>query len=101
MTTRSKPADAQTEPGTDGPPLAGLDAAIFKDVQVDLEAKLGQVTLSIATLMGLRPGAVLELDARLNDLVELRLNQAVVARGEIVAVDDHFGVRITEIAKAT
>lgn len=81
--------------------MLGMDAAIFRDVQVDLEAKLGQVTLSIATLMALRPGAVLELDAKLNDLVELRLNQAIVARGEVVAVDDHFGVRITEIAKPT
>ena len=101
MTTRSKSPGPESEPGGDSPFLTGLDSAIFKDVQVDLEAKLGQVTLSIATLMSLRPGAVLDLDAKLNDLVDLRLNQSVIARGEIVAVDDHFGVRIVEIAKAT
>ena len=101
MSTRSKSQAPEPEAGGDHSSLTGLDSAIFKDVQVDLEVKLGQVTLSIATLMGLRPGEVLELDARLNDLVELRLNQSIVARGEIVAVDDRFGVRIVEIAKAT
>ena len=42
----------------------------------------------------------MKLEARLNDLVELRLNDTVVARGEIVAVGDNFGVRIIDVAEA-
>jgi flagellar motor switch protein FliN/FliY len=81
-----------------GPALVSLDSALFQDVQVSLEAKLGEVTMTIAELLALKAGSVLQLERGLNDLVEIRLNQSVVARGEIVAVDDNFGVRIVEIA---
>ncbi len=82
------------------PPLVSMDAAIFQDVAVALQARLGQTSLSVADLLALRAGSVVKLDLKMNDLIELRLNQSLVARGEIVAVDDHFGVRIVEIASA-
>jgi flagellar motor switch protein FliN/FliY len=53
----------------------------------------------IETLLALRAGSIVKLDLKVNDLIDLRLNNALVARGEIVAVDDHFGVRIVEIAQ--
>lgn len=83
------------------PALSPLDASVFKDIQVELDASLGRAVLSVATLSDLAAGSVVTLDAKINDLVELRLNGAVVARGEIVAVDDHFAVRIVEIAAVT
>jgi flagellar motor switch protein FliN len=61
---------------------------------------LGTASLSVADLMELKVGSVVELDNRLNDLVDLKLNGAVVARGELVAVEDHFAVRIVEIVPA-
>lgn len=79
-------------------PIVSMDAAIFQDVNVSLLARLGQVTLSVADLLALKSGSVVKLDLKMNDLIELRLNQSLVARGEIVAVDDNFGVRIVEIA---
>src|SRR4051812_47859428 len=91
------PIDAPT--AASGPPLVSLDAAIFKDVQVALQARLGDASISVADLLALKAGSVVSLEARLTDLVDLHLNGAVVARGEIVAVDDHFGVRIVEIAE--
>ena len=87
-------------PAAKGPPLVSLDSAIFRDVKVTLEAKLGEVTLSVEELLALKSGEVVKLDARLNDLVELRLNKGLVARGEIVAVEDQFGVRIVEILQS-
>ena len=90
---------SQAQPSRGGEPLVALDAALFKDVQVELKARLGLVTVSVDTLLGLKSGSVLKLDAKLNDLVELRLNDAVVALGEIVAVGDHFGLRIVDVAK--
>lgn len=81
-------------------PLLSLDSAIFKDVAVELSAKLGRATLSVEELLGLHAGSVVKLDVKINDLVELRLNDSLVARGEIVAVGGNFGVRITEIGPA-
>jgi flagellar motor switch protein FliN/FliY len=107
MKSRSQPeaspdAAQTTKPDTShakGPNLVSLDAAIFKDVKVELQAKLGRVTLSVEDVLALKSGAVVKLEARMNDLIELRLNDSLVARGEIVAVDDNFGVRIVEIAQ--
>jgi flagellar motor switch protein FliN/FliY len=84
-----------------GAPLVALDAAIFKDVNVALKVRLGEFTITIEDLLALKAGSVVTLDAKLNDLVELRLNDSVVARGEIVAVGDNFGVRIVDVATAT
>ena len=76
-----------------------MDAAILRDVPVQLQATLGEASMVIETLLALRAGSIVKLDLKVNDLIDLRLNNALVARGEIVAVDDHFGVRIVEIAQ--
>jgi flagellar motor switch protein FliN/FliY len=96
----SKSATASAPTGVDAPgaPLLNLESAIFKDVAVTLQAKLGETSLTVSELLALRTGDILKLDLQLDSPVELRLNQSTVALGEIVAVDDHFGVRITEIA---
>jgi flagellar motor switch protein FliN/FliY len=86
--------------GEDRPlePLPFLPSAIFKDVTVDLRVGLGDVRLTVDELLKLILGSVVTLEAMLSDLVELRLNDVVVARGEIVAVGDNFGVRIVDVA---
>ncbi len=81
--------------------LLHLDSSIFKEVQVDLKARLGEVKMTVEDLLALRPGSVVTLEAGLNDLVELRLNDSVVARGEIVAVGANFGLRIVEIGRSS
>jgi len=79
-------------------PLLPIDSAIIRNVNVTLEARLGGREVTIEELMALKPGATLTLDRSLADPVELYLNGALVARGEIVAVDDRFAVRIEEVA---
>jgi flagellar motor switch protein FliN len=74
-----------------------LDPEIFGDVSIELLASLGQGAMTVAELVGLKAGEVVPLRTPLNGLVELSLNGRIVARGEIVAVDDRFGVRVTEI----
>lgn len=101
MTTRkTSPASSSAthSPAASGPPLLSLDSAVFSGVNVQLDARLGSASLTVEALLALRAGAVLTLDSQLNSLVELHLNGALVGRGEIVAVDDRFGVRIVEIA---
>jgi flagellar motor switch protein FliN/FliY len=82
-----------------GQPIISADSPIFKDARVVLKATLGQAELSVQDILGLRAGSVVELDTKLNDLVELRLNGSSIARCEIVAVEDCFAVRIVEIAQ--
>lgn len=80
-----------------GAPLVTLDAEIFRDVDVSLTAILGRGGLTVRTLLDLEEGSVVDLDTPLDGTIVLSLNDRPVARGELVAVGDHFGVRITEI----
>lgn len=100
-TTLAKPHERGATVVTqgEGPTLLSLDSTILGDVRVGIRVRLGEVTMSIAELMALKGGAVVKLDRMMSDFVDLQLNDAVVARGEIVAVDDHFGVRIVEIGE--
>ena len=92
----------------DGRPLASLgktrpdgtlarDFSLIKDVEVCLTARLGGATLTVDQLFALSSGAVLPLDTRLDEEVALYLDEQLVARGNIVAVDDSFGIEISEI----
>jgi len=78
-------------------PLVGLDSAVFRHVQVALRVRLGEISMSVEELLTLKSGAVLTLDRLLSEPVELFLNDALVARGEIVAVEDNFAVRLVEV----
>jgi len=78
-----------------------VNSPIFRDVQVKLDAALGRAEISVQEVLALKSGSVVKLDARLNDLAELRLNDSLVARGEIVAVDGSFAIRIVEIAQSS
>lgn len=88
-------------PTADGPPSAArtLAARMIDNVEVELEAFVGEARMTVAELGALKAESVVTLDAPLNQAVELRLNGAVIARGELVAVGDKFGVRLTGIAE--
>lgn len=75
-----------------------VNTTLIDNVDVVLQSYLGEAAMTVGELHALRPGGVVSLSAGLNDLVELRLNGATIARGELVAVGDKFGVRITEIS---
>lgn len=80
-------------------PFPGLNPKLIDAVDVTLEAFLGNSRMTVAELLALKPGEIVELDASLNQAVELRLNGVAVARGELVAAGDRFAVRLTEISK--
>ncbi len=90
------PADAIQNRSVAAP--ARLNNRVIENVDVRLETFLGATTMTIAALGELRQGAVIALDAALNEAVEIRLNGVCIAHGELVAVGDKFGVRITAIA---
>ncbi len=69
------------------------------DVMVEVSAVLGTANLPIAQLLKLGRGAVVELDRRVNDPVDLYVNRKKVCRAEVVVVEDHLAVTITEVLK--
>ncbi len=70
------------------------------DVPVTVSAVLGASKLAIGDLLRLAPGAVLELDRRVGEAIDILVNDRLVARGEVVVVEDKLGVTMTEIIKA-
>jgi flagellar motor switch protein FliN len=70
---------------------------IVGEVKVTLDIRLGSAVIPIGELMSLGEGAVIELDRHLGEPVDVLLNSHTIGRAEIVAVGDHFGIRMTEI----
>ena len=75
------------------------DLAPVFDVPVSVQAVIGRTTMEVAELMHLGPGSILELDRRVGEAIDIYVNSRLVARGEIVVVDDRLGVTMTEIIK--
>lgn len=75
------------------------DLAPVFDVPVKIQAVLGRTQLEVSELLHLAPGSVLELDRRVGEAIDIYVNNRLVARGEIVPVDDRLGVTMTEIIK--
>jgi flagellar motor switch protein FliN/FliY len=79
-------------------PLLTPDSDLLRDVEVTVQVRLGEARMSLDELLALRQGSVVALDRGLGELVGVYLNQRLIARGEIVAVGESFGVRVVEIA---
>ena len=69
------------------------------DIPVQLAAVLGKTTMPVSQLLRLGRGAVVELDRKVGEPVEIYVNNRLVARGEVLVVDDHLGITMTEIVK--
>ncbi|MCX7318088.1 MAG: flagellar motor switch protein FliN [Hyphomicrobiales bacterium] len=73
--------------------------AVF-DVPVQVSAVLGRSKMGVGELLKLGPGTVLELDRRVGEAIDIYVNNRLVARGEVVLVEEKLGVTMTEIIKA-
>ena len=78
---------------------AAADLAPVFDVPVNISAVLGKSTMSVAQLLKLNAGSVLELDRKVGEAIDIYVNNRLVARGEVVVVDERLGVTMTEIIK--
>lgn len=70
------------------------------DVPVTVQAVLGKAHLEVSQLLKLGPGAIVELDRKVGEAIDIYVNDRLVARGEVVLVEDHLGVTMTEIIKS-
>lgn len=84
--------DAATEAS-----VVNRSVELLKDVSVTLEIRLGEASVSVQDLFALKDGSVVELQRMVDDPVDVLLNGRIVARGQLVASGDQFGVRVTEI----
>ena len=82
-----------------GAPARELEAVY--DIPVQVSAVLGRATMQVSQLLKLGRGAVVELDRKLGEAVDIYVNNRLVARGEVVMVDDNrLGITMTEIVKS-
>jgi len=91
------PAPAEPE-GPTARIAADLEAVF--DVPVQVSAVLGRTRMDIGDLLKLSPGTVLELDRKVGEAIDIYVNNRLVARGEVVLVEEKLGVTMTEIIKA-
>ena len=79
---------------------AARDLEAVYDIPVQVSAVLGRATMQVSQLLKLGRGAVVELDRKLGEAVDIYVNNRLVARGEVVMVEDNkLGVTMTEIVK--
>lgn len=84
-----------------GPTLAlPGDAAmkLVQDIPVTLSIELGRTRMSLKDLLALEQGAVIELERMVDEPMDVLVNGTLVAHGEVVVIDDTFGVRLTDVA---
>ncbi|HEC60906.1 MAG TPA: flagellar motor switch protein FliN [bacterium] len=103
----SSPVESQPPVVNNLPPPGGLPAPtvetgqtnieLLMDVTLQVAVELGQTRMTVREVLDLQKGAVIELDHIAGDAVDVFVNNRMIARGEVVVVDDKFGVRITEM----
>ncbi len=100
-----KPSGAPGGEGSGGLPEAGdlprsaKDLEAVYDIPVQVSAVLGKTTMQVSQLLKLGRGAVIELDRKVGEAIDIYVNNRLVARGEVVVVEDRLGVTMTEIIK--
>lgn len=67
------------------------------DVPIDVQIELGQTELSIRRILEIGPGSIIELDRMAGEPVDLVVNDKVIARGEVVVIEENFGIRVTHL----
>ena len=86
-------------PGRDEFAKGSADLDAVYDIPVTVSAVLGKATMRVSQLLKLGRGAVVELDRKLGEAIDIYVNNRLVARGEVVVVEDRLGVTMTEIIK--
>jgi flagellar motor switch protein FliN/FliY len=85
-------------PEPDGPPRrSGID--LLAGLQMNVSVELGRTELTVSEVLGLGPGSVIELDRLAGEPVDILVNDRLIARGEVVVVDENFGIRVVEVVR--
>lgn len=94
-------SDEASEIGPAAQTSGNADLEAIYDVPVTVSAVLGKATMQVSHLLRLGRGAVVELDRKLGEAIDIYVNNRLVARGEVVMIDDdRLGITMTEIVKS-
>lgn len=81
-------------------PTSTSDLEAVYNIPVKVSAVLGKTRMKVSQLMKLNKGAIIELDRKVGEAIDIYVNNNLVARGEVVVVDDKLGITMTEIVKS-
>jgi flagellar motor switch protein FliN/FliY len=101
QTERGAARSEAMPPPTAGNGEAELNLDAILDVKLTLTLEVGRARISVRELLALTPGSVVELDRQAGEPLDLYVNGLLVARGEVVVVNERFGLRLTEVVSAS
>jgi flagellar motor switch protein FliN/FliY len=94
-----KPADFPDLGQASSSPSGKPNIELVKDIQVTLTVELGRTDMLIQDILELTPGKVIELDRLAGEPLDIVVNGKLLAKGEVVVVDENFGIRLTQIVE--
>lgn len=101
VTGEEAPASSPAEfpPLTGSAPVTGEDGpmSLLRDVEMEVTAELGRTRMTVQELLALLPGSIVEVDKVAGSPVDLLVNGTLIARGEVVVIDEEYGVRVIEL----
>ncbi|MEE2998964.1 MAG: flagellar motor switch protein FliN [Pseudomonadota bacterium] len=98
-TSPDEASDGMVEQDILDAPRSAKDLEAVYDIPVQVSAVLGKSTMEVARLLRLGKGAVVELDRKVGEAIDIYVNNRLVARGEVVVLDERLGITMTEIIK--
>lgn len=107
MTNTTRATETQSVAAVEFPTLEGAgdptghprDISLLGDVGLEVTVELGRVRMKLRDVLALQEGSVVDLDRSAGATVDIVVNGTLVARGDVVVVDDELGVRITEVVE--
>jgi flagellar motor switch protein FliN/FliY len=100
LTLTELEANTQGETPKDAAPINVNDLDAVYGIPVEVAAVLGKAEMPVSHLLKLGRGAVIELDRKVGEAIDIYVNNRLVARGEVVVVEDRLGITMTEIIKS-
>ena len=86
--------------GEDSQESSQRNLELIYDLKVNVEVVLGKTNMTIRELLNLSPGSVVELDKLAGESIEILVNGMLIGKGEVVVINDNFGLRITDIVSS-
>ena len=99
-TTQDLPDGANLAPEQDGSESGKINSDVLQNIPVTISVEVGRTSLKIRDLMRLTQGSVVELDRIAGEPLDLLVNDTLVAQGEVVLVNERYGVRLTQVIPA-
>ena len=94
-----QPAQFQTFSAQAPQPVSQENMGLIMDVPLEVTVELGRTKKSIAEILDFAPGTIIELDKIAGEPIDVLVNGKFVAKGEVVVIEENFGIRVTEIIK--